>query len=98
MDIRLNTEVAQVCMKSETAESASYVLDDAAEQKKNNGMNRQVVGVKTQKGEMIPADAVIVCTGGVSYASTGSTGDGYRFAEEAGMSLTEACAGAFGVP
>ena len=90
VDIRLNTEVAQVCMKSETAESASYVLDDAAEQKKNNGMNRQVVGVKTQKGEMIPADAVIVCTGGVSYASTGSTGDGYRFAEEAGMSLTEA--------
>lgn len=30
------------------------------------------------------ADAVIVATGGVSYAATGSTGDGYRFAEETG--------------
>ena len=30
------------------------------------------------------ADAVIVATGGVSYAATGSTGDGYRFAEATG--------------
>ena len=30
------------------------------------------------------ADAVIVATGGISYPSTGSTGDGYRFAQESG--------------
>ncbi|MBR2823034.1 MAG: NAD(P)/FAD-dependent oxidoreductase [Clostridia bacterium] len=35
-------------------------------------------------GELIPAEAVIIATGGVSYPSTGSTGDGYRFAEAAG--------------
>lgn len=35
-------------------------------------------------------DAVIVCTGGVSYQSTGSTGDGYRFATETGHELVEA--------
>ncbi len=32
-------------------------------------------------------DKVIVCTGGLSYPSTGSTGDGYRFAQVAGHSL-----------
>ena len=29
----------------------------------------------------------MVCTGGLSYPSTGSTGDGYRFAEDAGHSI-----------
>ena len=33
------------------------------------------------------ADAVIVCTGGISYPSTGSTGDGYRIAERFGLAL-----------
>jgi len=48
-----------------------------------------IKGVKTQKGEEILADAVIVCTGGISYPSTGSTGDGYLFAEKAGMNIIE---------
>jgi len=34
-------------------------------------------------------DAVIVATGGLSYASTGSTGDGYKFASEAGHNIVE---------
>lgn len=33
--------------------------------------------------------AVIICTGGVSYPLTGSTGDGYRFAEDFGIKVTE---------
>ena len=35
------------------------------------------------------ASAVIVATGGLSYPTTGSTGDGYRFAKEAGHTVTE---------
>ncbi len=35
------------------------------------------------------ADAVIVCTGGMSYRQTGSDGAGYRFAREAGLAVTE---------
>lgn len=35
------------------------------------------------------ADAVIVATGGLSYPSTGSTGDGYKMAESAGHTVTE---------
>ncbi len=34
-------------------------------------------------------DCVIVCTGGMSYPSTGSTGDGYRFAKDLGHNIVE---------
>ena len=42
-----------------------------------------------KKDAYIAADAVIVATGGLSYPTTGSTGDGYRFAEAAGHKVTE---------
>ncbi|MBD5636922.1 MAG: NAD(P)/FAD-dependent oxidoreductase [Clostridia bacterium] len=45
-----------------------------------------VRGVKTNLDEY-ECDTVIVATGGVSYPATGSTGDGYRFAKEAGHSI-----------
>ena len=38
-------------------------------------------------------DSIIVATGGMSYQATGSTGDGYRFAEELGMKVTELAPG-----
>ena len=47
-----------------------------------------VKGVLLAKGEKIFCDRVIVATGGKSYPSTGSTGDGYRFAISAGMEVT----------
>lgn len=40
-------------------------------------------------GEILPADAVVLCTGGLSYPATGSTGDGYRFAEELGHTVLQ---------
>ena len=40
------------------------------------------------RGGTLYAKSVIVATGGVSYPSTGSTGDGYRFAEENGHTIT----------
>ena len=47
-----------------------------------------VSGVKTNKGTY-ECEVAIVATGGVSYPATGSTGDGYRFAKEAGHCLIE---------
>lgn len=47
-----------------------------------------VVGVKTSDGD-IYAEKVIVCTGGKSYPKTGSTGDGYKFAKQAGHTIIE---------
>jgi len=49
--------------------------------------NGEVSGVETHSG-MTAADAVIVATGGMSYKQTGSDGDGYRFAREAGLEVT----------
>lgn len=45
--------------------------------------------MRLSDGEKIQADDVIVATGGFSYQTTGSTGDGYRFAKEAGHTVTE---------
>lgn len=46
-------------------------------------------GVVLSDGKTVEADDVIVATGGISYPSTGSTGDGYRMAEESGHALVE---------
>lgn len=49
----------------------------------------KVRGVRLASGKEEKADAVIIATGGISYGATGSTGDGYRFAEKTGHGLTE---------
>lgn len=46
-------------------------------------------GVETDDGAHMAADAFILATGGLSYPSTGSTGDGHRFARDAGHALVE---------
>ncbi len=48
-----------------------------------------VCGVSLFNGKTLDADAVIVATGGISYPSTGATGDGYRMAEESGHKLVK---------
>ncbi|MCM1187848.1 MAG: NAD(P)/FAD-dependent oxidoreductase [bacterium] len=50
--------------------------------------NGEITGVLISGGRVLEADSVIVCTGGLAYPSTGSTGDGYRFAEETGHCVT----------
>ena len=46
------------------------------------------LGVTTEPGGDIKGKAVVVATGGVSYPHTGSTGDGYRLARQAGHRIT----------
>ena len=50
--------------------------------------NGKVIGVNTSKGKMM-ADKVIIATGGKSYPMTGSTGDGYKIAQEVGHTINE---------
>ena len=62
-------------------------------------LNTEVKDIIVEEGEArgliltdktrIEGDAVIVATGGLSYPVTGSTGDGYRFAKEAGHKVTD---------
>ncbi len=47
-----------------------------------------VIGVVSGEG-LIDCPACAVCTGGLSYPLTGSTGDGYRFAGKLGHTVTE---------
>ena len=48
---------------------------------------KRVTGVELADHTKMHADAVIVATGGISYHSTGATGDGYRMAEESGHKM-----------
>ncbi len=55
-----------------------------------NGESVTGVLVETDgKSQQITAGAVIVCTGGKSYPATGSSGDGYKLAEQAGHRITD---------
>lgn len=49
---------------------------------------KKVTGVLLENGQKIVGDKVIVATGGMSYQATGSTGDGYEFAKQAGHKVT----------
>ena len=50
--------------------------------------NGEAVGVKCEKQTYF-ADSVIICCGGMSYPLTGSTGDGYTLARQAGHTIIE---------
>jgi len=49
----------------------------------------RVAGVRLRSGETLEARAVVVASGGKSVPQTGSTGDGYAWAEKAGHTITE---------
>ncbi|MFC5404519.1 NAD(P)/FAD-dependent oxidoreductase [Cohnella soli] len=49
----------------------------------------KVSGVKLRTGELIGCQAAVVASGGKSVPQTGSTGDGYAWAEKAGHTITE---------
>lgn len=59
------------------------------EQAGKNKYEQQIVGVVTADGKQTLYDDVILATGGVSYPSTGSTGDGHAFARKLGLNVTE---------
>lgn len=54
-----------------------------------DGRNKKITGVVLSDNTKIAGDAVIIATGGKSYPSTGSTGEGYLLAESAGHSIRE---------
>jgi hypothetical protein len=64
------------------------VIEILIEAATDDSKNR-VTGVKLSDGRVLTADNVIVATGGLSYPSTGSTGDGYNFARQAGHIVTK---------
>ncbi|MBE7081063.1 MAG: NAD(P)/FAD-dependent oxidoreductase [Clostridiales bacterium] len=55
---------------------------------KINSDGQKIASVITSNGQ-VECDSVVVCTGGVSYPLTGSTGDGYEFAKQFGHTIIE---------
>ena len=59
------------------------------EGKKKKGPVLRCTGVEGRSGRRYEADCVLVATGGLSYPVTGSTGDGYKLARQAGHTIVE---------
>lgn len=76
VQIRLFTRVKEICTEE-------IVSDDEKAPKK------RVTGVICQDGKKYSCDAVIMATGGLSYPTTGATGEGIRMAEKLGHRVTE---------
>lgn len=64
------------------------LVEEAGESQTSDQVkHRHICGVCLSNGETLNADAIIVATGGLSYPTTGSDGDGFRFAEEMGIGV-----------
>jgi predicted Rossmann fold flavoprotein len=50
--------------------------------------NSQVESARLSGGKCMPADKIIIATGGISYAFTGSSGDGHKIAQNTGHTIT----------
>lgn len=102
--IHLHTAVKEIVKESETDsasenQSQNEFRNEAVDQesakakdkagKADNTVKEKITGVILEDGTFVKGDAVIVATGGFSYQSTGSTGDGYRFARELGLKVTD---------
>ncbi|MDF2502894.1 NAD(P)/FAD-dependent oxidoreductase [Clostridium sp.] len=51
--------------------------------------NDTIKSLVTEDGKIIKGDHFIICTGGLSYPQTGSTGDGLNFAKKVGHNITK---------
>ena len=54
-----------------------------------NTENNVIKSVNLDDGTTLDGDAFAICTGGMSYQSTGSTGDGYTIAKSVGHTVTD---------
>ena len=77
VEVRLHTKVTKLLTEVYHDENGETVVAD----KKAGTIKQEIKGVVLQDGASMKADAVVLATGGISYPSTGATGDGYRFAE-----------------
>ena len=105
VDVLLNTEVKELIWKEDTedpgldkaackAEEGHAVSQEGGSGKEGKkegspAKDTAIIGIRLKNGRILSADRCIVCTGGLSYPSTGSTGDGYRFARETGHEVEE---------
>lgn len=73
-------------LHSFVTDSGCKIINDSAKELITE--NGEVIGVKTENNTYY-ADSVIICCGGKSYPLTGSTGDGYTLAKQAGHTISD---------
>ena len=78
----------------EGADRESAAGENASGAERAAGAKRRVTGLRIASADgksssVFPCDAVILATGGLSYPLTGSTGDGYAWAERAGHRIVK---------
>jgi len=83
VEVRLHTKVERLLTEEFPAKKLSKGPSLTARSSDRTPSVR-VCGAYLADGTKEEADAVVLATGGISYPSTGSTGDGYRMAEEVG--------------
>ena len=83
VEIRLNTKAVNI-----NTSFVSQENDDNNNDKRKIKFESLTVENEIGKKEVITGDELIIATGGNSYQSTGSTGDGYKFAKSLGHTVT----------
>ena len=79
-------DIVDALVKNAKQCGAEFIMDRAVGFEFENHL---ISAVLLENGGRLPCDAAAVCTGGKSYSSTGSTGDGYALAKSAGHSITQ---------
>lgn len=101
-DLGVETKVERGNRVFPVSDKSQSVVDAMAKTLKTTGVKiihdtvldilvdgNKISGVKTQKNGNIFANSVVIATGGASYIGTGSTGDGYKWAKDAGHTITD---------
>ncbi len=91
---RGNRVFPQSDKSSDVIKALSRMLQDAnvdiqlkAEVRSIHCTQEQVTGVELDDGRILTCDSAVIATGGISYPSTGSTGDGYEMAQDLGHTV-----------
>lgn len=87
VEVRLNTKVNRLLVSDKAGEENAF--EDNRASNCENSEERKICGVLLADGTKMGADAIVLATGGLTYPTTGSTGDGYSMAAGLGHTVRE---------
>lgn len=82
VEVWLHTEVKSLLTES-------LIDEENPELSQKKKQTEKILGVELSGGKKLTADAVVIATGGLSYPTTGSTGDGMNWAKQHGHKIKE---------
>ena len=82
-----SSDVIKALCKYLHENNVSILLDTSVN--KINTEDEKIVSVQLNDNSLVYCNSAIICTGGMSYPQTGSTGDGYKLASQLGHTITD---------